>query len=102
MSMLMWRVLPRDGYQCPLRYHVCTGTATEVDHIVNVAKVLQSGGTKAQADDMSNLAAVCSPCHALKTEHERCTASAASNRQRAAQRRKRLRLPDRPHLGSWT
>jgi cytochrome c553 len=81
---------------------VCTGTATEVDYIVNVAKVLQSGGTKAQADDMSNLAAVCSPCHALKTEHERSPASAASNRQRAAQRRKRLRLPERPHPGSWT
>jgi 5-methylcytosine-specific restriction enzyme A len=100
--MLMWRVLQRDGYHCQLRYHVCTGTATEVDHIVNVAKVLQSGGTTAQADDTSNLAAVCSPYHALKTEHERCTARAASNRQRAAQRPKRLRLPEPPHPGWWT
>jgi 5-methylcytosine-specific restriction endonuclease McrA len=49
-------VLARDGYTCQLRYDVCTGAATEVDH-------------KKRGDDhsMPNLQAVCSACHQVKT-----------------------------------
>ena len=47
----------------------------------------------------ANLAAVCRGCHAVKTERERSAASAASNRKRAALRRKRLGRPDEPHPG---
>ncbi|HXF71674.1 MAG TPA: HNH endonuclease [Actinomycetota bacterium] len=51
-------VLERDSWRC---YH-CGGPATEVDHIVPA----QRGGT----DDPSNLAAICSRCHARKTGRE--------------------------------
>ena len=36
-----------------------------------------------QADDPSNLAAVCSSCHSIKTAREQRTGSAASNQRRA-------------------
>ena len=53
------RILRRDGHRC----YVCRGEAREVDHVVPVS----AGG--GHGDD--NLAAICSPCHAEKTERER-------------------------------
>jgi 5-methylcytosine-specific restriction enzyme A len=93
------RVLARDQYRCQLRYPGCLGEATEVDHRVNVAQVLRSGGTRQQADDPSNLCGVCAECHSIKTERERASASTESNRRRAAARRARLRLPAQRHPG---
>lgn len=77
------RVLDRDQHRCQLRYSGCLGVATEVDHVRNVAAVLHAGGTRQQADDPSNLAAVCSSCHSIKTAREQRTGSAASNQRRA-------------------
>jgi 5-methylcytosine-specific restriction enzyme A len=54
------RVLERDGYTCQLRYpDICISRASQVDHIVQP----EAGGT----NDMSNLRAVCRPCHARRT-----------------------------------
>lgn len=54
------RVLHRDGYVCQLHLaRVCTGLATEVDHI----------GDRNDHDD-ANLQAVCSDCHKIKTQAE--------------------------------
>ena len=53
-------VLRRDRFTCQLQYaDVCTGRATEVDHIRNV----KDGG----GDHMANLQSVCSDCHKVKT-----------------------------------
>lgn len=93
------RVLARDQHRCQLRYGVCIGDATEVDHKINVATILANGGTRKMADSMSNLAAVCRPCHAIKTANEQRAGSAAANRQRAADRRARLSRPSKPHPG---
>jgi len=90
------RILDRDGHRCQLRYEGCVGQATEVDHTVNVARL---GVDRAQANDPGNLAAACGPCHRIKTERERVTALAASNRQRAAARRARLGRPAEKHPG---
>lgn len=59
-----WReaVLTRDGYRCQLRYpNRCTGTATEADHILEVADRpdLQY--------DVANGQAACTACHKKKT-----------------------------------
>lgn len=73
---LRLQVLQRDGYQCQLRYtDVCTGHATQVDHIVNTA----SGGAEL---DPTNCAAACQPCNARKAANE----SAAARARRRAQR----------------
>jgi 5-methylcytosine-specific restriction endonuclease McrA len=57
------RVLRRDGWRCQLAYpDRCRGAASEVDHLIPAT----DGGT----DAMSNLQAVCSPCHARKTGKE--------------------------------
>ncbi|WP_312715495.1 HNH endonuclease [Corynebacterium flavescens] len=56
------RVMRRDQGQCQKRGPRCTLVATEVDHIVSVAE----GGT----DDLNNLEAICSACHAPKTQAE--------------------------------
>lgn len=52
-------VLARDGRRCQLRFDVCVGEATQVDH-------------KRRGDDHSlgNLQAVCRPCHARKSSAE--------------------------------
>lgn len=52
-------VLERDAHTCTLRLPMCTGVATEVDHIV-------------RGDDhsMINLRAVCRACHHVKTRGE--------------------------------
>ena len=49
--------------ECYLRFPCCLGTSSTVDHIVPVSQ----GGD--HGDD--NLAAVCQPCHDVKTEAER-------------------------------
>ena len=71
------RILRRDGHTC----YLCGGEATQVDHITNVA----SG----RRTDPSNLAAVCVPCHRLKSEAERI----------AGVRRRGRRRPPEPHPG---
>ena len=57
------RILQRDRYLCQAckRKGVIT-PAYEVDHIVN----RESGGTDAE----TNLEAICSPCHKVKTARE--------------------------------
>jgi 5-methylcytosine-specific restriction protein A len=77
------RILRRDGYQCQLRHPGCLGTATDMDHIVNVA----AGGS----DDDSNMQALCHECHKKKTSREAVAARAA--------KRDRLRLPTAKHPG---
>jgi 5-methylcytosine-specific restriction protein A len=57
------RILKRDNHHCQIRYvGICTGIATEVDHITPVTQ----GGT----DDDWNLRAACGPCHAAKSSDE--------------------------------
>jgi 5-methylcytosine-specific restriction protein A len=58
-SKLRASILERDGYRCQMRGPRCTGIATTVDHIREVA----DGGS----DDPSNLQAACEPCHRSKT-----------------------------------
>lgn len=62
--------------------NVCIGDAMTVDHVVPVAE----GGTHA----LTNLAAICKPCHDAKTEAERLRGIA-----RAKPRGSRKRLPER-------
>lgn len=57
-------VLDRDEYRCYLQLPgVCTGEAITADHIVPRSQ----GGS----DEYENLAAICGPCHKVKTEQER-------------------------------
>lgn len=56
------KCLQRDAYQCQIRGPRCAVNATEVDHVTAVSH----GGS----DDLSNLRAVCTPCHATKTGRE--------------------------------
>lgn len=59
------RVLARDGYLCQCKQCKATGAlklATEVDHVIPIAE----GGT----DDESNLQAMNTDCHKLKTQAE--------------------------------
>jgi len=57
------RILKRDNHQCQIRYvGICTGRATEVDHIIPVFQ----GGT----DHPSNLQATCRECHLAKSSDE--------------------------------
>lgn len=62
-TKLRAQVMARDEYVC----QVCASRgrltpASEVDHIQNKA----TGGT----DELSNLQAICKPCHKLKTQKE--------------------------------
>jgi 5-methylcytosine-specific restriction enzyme A len=69
------QVLERDGYTCQLRFaDICIGKASEVDHIVQ-----PEAGV---GNDLANLRAVCTPCHARRTGRQGALA-----KQRAAQRR---------------
>jgi 5-methylcytosine-specific restriction enzyme A len=61
-------VLKRDRYQCQVRGPRCTGRATQVDHIVNVA----AGGAKL---DPANLQSICPSCNAIKAGREAAKAS---------------------------
>ena len=55
---LRQRVLQRDGFQCQLRYDGCTGTATQVDHVISRA----NGGL----DTLDNTQAACQSCNNYK------------------------------------
>lgn len=57
------RVLRRDHYRCGCGRH-----ASEVDHIIPVAECVRRG---LNPDDPSNLRAICTDCHARKTEQDR-------------------------------
>ncbi len=57
------QVLERDDYKCRIRGPRCTGDATQVDHIVNVA----AGGAKL---DPNNLQSACPSCNAQKAQVE--------------------------------
>jgi 5-methylcytosine-specific restriction protein A len=77
---LRLQVLDRDGYRCQLRYpDVCTGHATQVDHVHNTA----AGGAELDAD---NCAAACSPCNARKSSAEGKAARARNKAKRFAAR----------------
>lgn len=67
-------ILNRDNHQCQLRYDGCIGTATEADHIRNVA----NGGN----DSKENGQAVCVPCHKVKTRREQQEGIAKRSRYR--------------------
>lgn len=67
--------LDRDGYQCQIEGPACTGHATQVDHIVNVA----AGGA---LYDLNNLQSACAPCNARKAQQE-SVASRTATRRRA-------------------
>ena len=57
------QILERDGHQCQLRLpDVCTGRASQVDHIISVA----DGGS----DEPGNLRSVCRKCHARRTARQ--------------------------------
>jgi 5-methylcytosine-specific restriction protein A len=68
------QVLERDGYRCQLRYNVCVGRASQVDHIVQP----EAGGT----DALENLRAVCRPCHARRTGRQGAMAKQAKAQRR--------------------
>jgi 5-methylcytosine-specific restriction protein A len=52
-------ILARDAYQCQIRLPVCTGRATQVDHIIEP----DDGGAW---HDPRNLRAACAQCNASK------------------------------------
>ena len=60
------RVLDRDGHECQIRGRGCTGTATEVDHIVAHAL----GGTAT----LDNLRGACKPCNSALGARQRAGA----------------------------
>lgn len=62
------QALARDNHQCQLRFPgICTGHATEVDHIVAVS----DGG----ADELDNARSACRRCHARRTAQDAARAS---------------------------
>lgn len=67
-------VMRRCRGQCEKRGPNCTGTATQIDHIIPVAE----GGT----DELANLEGTCAACHAPKTQQEAQRARARYSRKR--------------------
>jgi 5-methylcytosine-specific restriction protein A len=66
-------VLKRDGHLCQCTHCRAEGRttiATEVDHIVSRATAQALGWSKARAEHPSNLQAINSDCHAVKTQEE--------------------------------
>jgi 5-methylcytosine-specific restriction enzyme A len=66
-------VLERDEHLCQCRHCLAEGRttiATEVDHIVSRANAQALGWSKARTEDPSNLQAINSDCHAIKTQEE--------------------------------
>lgn len=71
------RIMERDLHLCQVCLAQGRATpATEVDHVI--AKSL--GGT----DDHENLSAICTPCHATKTQAEAAAAQGHTIHKRAA------------------
>lgn len=66
------RILARDGGIC----YLCGGQAVTADHVLNVT----AGGTH----DDDNLAAICEPCHDVKSERERRAGIKARKAKRQA------------------
>jgi 5-methylcytosine-specific restriction endonuclease McrA len=71
-STRAWRavrlqVLQRDDYQCQLRYNVCIGHASEVDHIDDIAT---NAGDRAITPPIDRLRAACHPCHQERTQQQ--------------------------------
>ena len=64
------RVLRRDDYRCQevVNGKPCGAQATEVDHIVPVARCLERG---INADDLGNLRSLCPTHHEAKTHADR-------------------------------
>jgi 5-methylcytosine-specific restriction endonuclease McrA len=71
---LRLQILKRDNYRCQERGPRCTGRATQVDHIVNVA----AGGAEL---DPANLQSICPSCNAIKASREAAKARNAWKRQ---------------------
>lgn len=69
-------VFERDGFTCKLAWSMCTGRATEVDHVRD-------------RDDhrLSNLRSVCSECHEVRSKRQ----AAKAARAKAALGRPRVR-----------
>lgn len=83
-------VLVRDGGMCGVCEHAA---AVEVHHVVSVAE----GGT----DDMSNLIAVCGPCHAkLGAATSPMRVAPSSPRRPGRGRRRRDGVPQVPRTSS--
>lgn len=71
------RILERDSYRCQLAIPgVCVGTATEVDHRVNLA----TGLPGLEAD--TNKRATCGPCHRVITQRQAQAGAAVRSRRR--------------------
>ena len=83
-------VLERDHFECQLRFDGCLFAATEVHHRNGL-----QGLTRAEAVDMDECIAVCSPCHRRITQRQAVAAQQRLNAVRAA----RKRLPKKPHPG---
>jgi 5-methylcytosine-specific restriction protein A len=67
-SVIRPAALKRDNYRCQLAIPgLCVGTATEVDHIIEVS----DGGT----DTLENAQSSCRRCHARKTAQHAARAS---------------------------
>ena len=54
--------MQRDKWRCQLRYEGCAGAASQCDHKKSAAE----GGTS----ELSNLQAVCKPCHGKRTARQ--------------------------------
>jgi HNH endonuclease len=68
------QVLERDGYGCQLRYAVCVGRASQVDHIVQP----EAGGS----NDLANLRSVCVRCHRRRSGRQGALAKQQKQRRR--------------------
>lgn len=65
------QVLERDAGQCQqCKRAGLSVLAHAVDHIVSKADAARRRWTRAQTDALSNLEAICEPCHLVKTEAE--------------------------------
>lgn len=64
-------VMARDKGLCQPCLRDCRVTmATQVDHIVSKAEAKRKRWTETQVNDLTNLQAICKPCHDKKTTEE--------------------------------
>lgn len=84
------RILERDGYRCQVAIPgVCTGTATEVDHRVNLASTTRPD----LLDHDANKRAACSACHKVLTQRQAQAAATRPSRRRPPEPHPGLRNP---------